>query len=257
MIMLHGCNVIRKVRSGSVVEIYRYYSPTIPPTRSLARSPTSEKKQRQNDLARKRHLARLLNMNFDPGDDFLTLTYSDEGLSHLADWSHQHGLNWDTPDPKEQLEVQRKAAKAILSNCLKCVKREAKKSALEFPYVAVTSDMDGRTGSTVRIHHHLVLPSTFRTFFSEKWSVPGWGNVHWKRLSANHDLTPLANYLLQQVRTYSNDKKYTTSRNLKKPVERRYPSATNHMPTIPPEAIVLEHSENHAHDSEYIRYLLP
>lgn len=106
----------------------------------------------------------------------------------------------------------RAAAEHELQLMIRRVKRELDKLGLPLRYVAVISDMDGDTGETVRVHHHLVVDRAVRDVFVEKWA--GLGGVDWKPLSPQMDYTPLASYLIRQVRRVPDHKKYISSRNL-------------------------------------------
>ena len=90
------------------------------------------------------------------------------------------------------------------------MKRELDKAGVSLRYVAVTSDMDGDTGETVRVHHHLVVDRAARDAFAEKWA--GMGGVDWKPLSPQVDYTPLASYLIRQIRRVPDKKKFVSSR---------------------------------------------
>ena len=74
--------------------------------------------------------------------------------------------------------------------------------------------MDGETGEAVRIHHHIVANRAAWQACVEAWPH---GGAYAKALSAQKDYTPLAEYLLNQVRRLPDEKKYKPSRNLVRP----------------------------------------
>mgnify|MGYP007060495651 CR=1 FL=1 len=50
----------------------------------------------------------------------------------------------------------------------------------------------------MRVHHHLVVPAEAKEAFTEKWA--GMGGVDWSPMSDQEDYTPIAAYLIRQVR---------------------------------------------------------
>ena len=107
----------------------------------------------------------------------------------------------------------RKEANRELDNFIRRVKRRLPPGA-ELKYIAVTSDMDGETGEAVRIHHHIIANRAAWQACLEAWPH---GGAYAKALSAQKDYTPLAEYLLAQVRRLPDEKKYKPSRNLVRP----------------------------------------
>lgn len=88
------------------------------------------------------------------------------------------------------MDAVREAAEHELRLVLRRVKREMAKAGVALRYVAITSDMDGDTGETVRVHHHLVVPAEAKEAFTEKWA--GMGGVDWSPMSDQEDYTPIA-----------------------------------------------------------------
>ena len=71
------------------------------------------------------------------------------------------------------MDAMRAAADHELQLVIRRVKRELDKAGVSLRYVAVTSDMDGDTGETVRVHHHLVVDRAARDAFRQR-SGPAW-----------------------------------------------------------------------------------
>lgn len=149
----------------------------------------------------------------------------------------------------------RAAAEHELQLMIRRVKRELDKLGLPLRYVAVTSDMDGDTGETVRVHHHLVVDQAVRDVFVEKWA--GLGGVDWKPLSPQMDYTPLASYLIRQVRRVPDHKKYISSRNLLRVEPKDRIAMSEAEVRVPKGGVLLFREAYHPGLSQYIRYILP
>lgn len=181
----------------------------------------------------KHEAARLLNCNFRAGRDFyLGLDYSDEGLERLRQEAGRRGRrplqNPDeeggtsrTPSPTENdRDFLYHAAEHEAGLFIRRVQRECKKQGVELRYLYVTSDLDGHTFEDVRVHHHMVVNAEAVEICLQKWYCGGtWA----KKLRARSygDLTELAEYMIGQVRYFKGAKRYTPSRNLKRPVARK------------------------------------
>ena len=187
---MEGYWIVRTYEAGNVGEKTKFFVPGARPTRSQRRLRDAARKQAQNEYSAEKALARLLNANFTEGDLLVGLDYSDDGLARLEAWALRQGLPMETEE--ERLDTMRAAAEHELQLMIRRVKRELDKLGLPLRYVAVTSDMDGDTGETVRVHHHLVVDRAVRDVFVEKWA--GLGGVDWKPLSPQMDYTPLASY---------------------------------------------------------------
>ena len=182
--------------------------------RKWHRAKSAEDKRDENARQAVRMAARILNCNYCPEDLMLTLTYSDE----------EHERLFSGMDPDEVVEK----AKKVLSCVLEKAKRElrGKRIAaapaehrndnvrLDTRTFAVTADMDGETGEVVRVHHHVVVTAAAADQIADRWEH---GIVHTENLYRQDDYTPLAAYLLGQVRHREGKKKYSCSRNMIKP----------------------------------------
>ena len=168
---MEGYWIVRTYEAGNVGEKTKFFVPGARPTRSQRRLRDAARKQAQNEYSAEKALARLLNANFTEGDLLVGLDYSDDGLARLEAWALRQGLPMETEE--ERLDTMRAAAEHELQLMIRRVKRELDKLGLPLRYVAVTSDMDGDTGETVRVHHHLVVDRAVRDVFVEKWAGLG------------------------------------------------------------------------------------
>ena len=198
-----------------------------------------------------RQAARLLNNNFF-GDDalHLTLTYSEAGYKKLLARADQLRAE----DLPERDRIFR-AAQKELENFVRRVQYDLK----GFKYFAVTSDMDGETGDPVRVHHHVVAERESLQACKKKWEKMGL--VLEKELySINGDMTPLASYLIKQVRYIPDNKRYTHSRNLAAPEITEPLEVTRYAESeisIPTGALLLYRPPYSRGTSQYVRYLSP
>lgn len=159
------------------------------------------------------------------------------------------------PDEAERMEAIRQAAEKELINCLRRVKRELQKAGIELRYhLAITSDMDGDTGEQVRVHHHLVVNREAREAFFAKWTL---GGVFSEPLAKQKDYTPLAEYLLRQVRRVKDEKKYTCSRNLIRPQPRDRVALSDAEVRVPKGGELLFRGAYRPGQPQYIRYVMP
>lgn len=251
---MNGYWVVRTYEAGAVGEKTKFWVPGERPSKSGRREKQEIKKQEQNEQSAEKSMARLLNANFCQGDLLLGLDYSEEGLERILSWAREQGMNVDGSE-EERMDAVRAAAEHELRLVLRRVKREMAKAGLVLRYVAVTSDMDGDTGETVRVHHHMVVPAEAREAFVEKWA--GMGGVDWSPLSAQEDYTPIAAYLIRQVRRVPDAKKYVSSRNLVRPQPRDRVALTDAELRVPRGAKLLHRNEYKPGRPQYIRYVLP
>ena len=203
--------VIRRT-SGRVVELSTVWvSANTKPRRNRKKGTTSAQKQDENERDCVKRLARAINCNFSHGDLLLTPKYDEAGMERLEAWARAH------QGPEQSWEdAMMDAAEREAGNYMRRLTRAMKKQGVErVRYILITSDMDGKTGEGVRLHHHLILP---RVSFDEAARLWHLGTVDYQILRAQDDYTPLAEYLMRQVRRRPNAKKYTCSRNLDKPV---------------------------------------
>lgn len=191
--------MIRTYRSGSVVEESKFWVPSRVIPRGKRKASANPRKQDQNDRDSIKRLARIINCNFKPEDMWITLTYSPEGFPDL-----------EKIDPNEAAD----RAEHDLTLFLRRLKRGMEKIGLEWKIIALTSDMDGKTGELVRPHHHIIMPRAAYELCRDNWNM---GTVDMQTLRHQDDFLSLAVYLIKQVRRKPDAKKWRCSRGLKKP----------------------------------------
>jgi len=248
--------MIRKIRSGKVIEVSAFHvAANVRPRKGRRRGATTTRKQDQNDRDAVKRFARVLNCNFEAGDLLIQPTYTDAALYQLAD-----GLQ------DGDLEELRRRAEHALSLFLRRLGRELKKTGTELRAVWITADMSGDTGELVRIHHHVIVKAEgLRMDGGELYvgdrkvdDVWGRGAVDWKPLQHMEDYSQLAAYLMRQVRRRPDGKKYSCTRNLKKPIlisERIVYSARELK--APKGAKVMHRAAYTPGEPQYIRYVEP
>ena len=250
---MDGYWIVRTYEAGSVGEKTKFFIPGARPTRSQRRLRDAARKQAQNEYSAEKALARLLNANFAEGDMLVGLDYSDAGMRRLESWAAAQGLPMDTEEGR--MDSLRAAAEHELQLLFRRAKRELEKAGIPLRYVAVTSDMDGDTGESVRVHHHLVADREARDVIAEKWA--GMGGVDWRPLSRQIDYTPLAAYLIRQVRRVPDHKKYISSRNLVRVQPKDRIAMSEAEVRVPKGGVLLFREAYHPGLSQYIRYILP
>lgn len=267
----------RKYRcANGVVERTRYLvGDNARPRLSRKKGNTSLRKQEANFNSALRRLARVLNCNYTHENGLLlTLDYDEAGLDKLCAlaklapeeiaWVQGKSAaqigEWK-PQTKNKPELQenpyeqacaklRRAAEKQMNLWLRRIKRKN-----ELKYIAVTSDIDGDTGEVVRIHHHLVLAANDLSWdmLRKQWKM---GSVDIRRLRGQADYTPVAVYLLRQVRRQPDAKKYSVSRGMLMPEITEREVLGNPEIKAPAGAKVLERSEyNPETVVQYIRYV--
>lgn len=242
--MEKGYWYIRTYKAGQVAEKIKYWVSASTPSAAKKKLKSDINKQRHNETATIRNVARLINANFGSGDIFLGLDYSDEGFRKISD---SQGENANA----EQIYF---AAEHLMKLCIRRVLREAQKRGVEVKYIATTSDMAGKTKEPVRVHHHLIINKEALFLFQEKWTL---GGVSFEPLSRQKDYTPIAEYIIKQVRKIDNAKKFVSSQNLLRPVpvDRRAKSGAELR--TPARCLLLSRSEFKPERPQYIRFLLP
>ena len=208
---------------------------------------TARKAAKRTDSA-ERQIARLLNENFTEKKDLhVVLEYNTEELAVIE----QRARNIEASCEADKLYI---AAQQNFVNFVRRVQRELKKTNTEFLYIEVTSDIDGKTGEAVRIHHHLICNAASKDAIERKWR----GFTLERELYAIHgDFTPLAEYLVRQTRSIEGTQRYVPSRNLRQPYHTepklvsRYGDSEMH---VPKGCIELYRSQYVRGASQYLRY---
>lgn len=177
---------------------------------------TSLRKIAANEREQNRRLARTLNCNFGSGLMLVTLKYSNARL------------------PKSYEE-----ACEVSEKYLRKVRNAYKKATGEtLLYVNVNANWSPKHNCPARLHHHIVLPADVSLDLLEKcWAH---GEFHVKRVNNPSDLSGLADYLCRNVRCESGKKKYTTAKNMAKPIctEPKIVDDVESIPALPKTSVV-------------------
>lgn len=254
--MKDGYWVVRTYEAGQVGEKTKYFVLGDRTRRNKRKEESSIKKQEQNEYSTKKRLARLINENFTHGDILLGLDYSDASYKKLERSARKAAPDYDSLPEEDQLRSIREAAAQEMVNYLRRVKRALEKEgcADELKYIAITSDMDGDTKETVRVHHHLIVPASCEHIVRMKW---GHGGTYCKPLSKQEDYMPIAEYLIAQVRGTLNAKKFVSSRNLIRPQPKDRVAVSDAEIRVPRNCKLIQRAEYKRGAPQYIRYILP
>lgn len=231
--------MIRETISGAVTEYSKFYVPEGTRPRASRRGKSSPRKQDNNDRDAVKRLARILNCNFGPGDALVTLTYA--------------------------AETERAAGEKKVKNFLRRLRRQADKAGLTFRWVLVSSEQTDE-GERARLHHHLVISGDLLRFDGQErrwylgrqpaeqaWGL-GWADV--RTLRDQKDYTPVALYLVRQARREPDEKKWSSSRNMKKPIVKERLVVRPGPLQAPKGALVLHSGEYDSQSgSHYLRFL--
>lgn len=264
-----GYYVIRTYEAGAIGEKTKFFVPGKKPDGPLNRRQKSAiRKAEQNEYSALKSLARGINANFKAGDLLMGLDYAAEGLERILQWGRQNGLPVDSDDEKEKRDAIWEAASHELEIALRRVKRRLAKTGMELKAYYCTSDMDGDTGELVRVHHHLVVNKGVEEAFLQAWEKYGLGGVSWTPLRANQiDRTPVAEYLIKQVRRIPDAKKYRCTRNIVHPKPKNRIVYTDNELMVPKGGVLVYRQEYQNRlgivtelsnrQAQYIRYVLP
>lgn len=231
--MKTGYWVTRTYQSGMIGEKVRFFVPGEKPSVSQRRLKAELKKQKWNDQNAVKRLARIIHANFKGGKDYLVgLDYSDKYLPE------------DRAGATKQLRLW-----------LERVRRACKKAGVEFRYVCIASNLDGKTGEIVRWHHHAIINAEAMEIALGKWTA---GDTYKEHLDGRPDKTELAGYLMDQVcREVPDEKKYIPSRNLVHPQPKDRICAGTAEVQPPRHALLLHRDTYVPGRPQYIRYILP
>lgn len=257
-----GYFVIRTYVAGDIGEKTKFFVPGKKPVNGnlSRRQRNAIKKQEQNEHSAVKNLARGFNHNFTAGDLLMGLDYSDSGLERVIKWGRANGLPVDSEDEEERRNAIWEAASHELEIALKRVKRRLKKQGIELKAYYCTSDMDGKTKEPVRVHHHLVVNAGTQQAFVDAWQKYGLGGVEWETLWDNQiDRTPIAQYIIDQVRRIPDAKKYRHTKNIVLPAPKNRIVVTDNELLVPRggKLIYRQEYKNNADVSEYYRNYQP
>lgn len=244
--------MVRIIRAGKVFEIIRFpVSGAVKPRMPKSKG-SLPRKQDANERQALKRLARLINANFRPGDLLLTLSIDKENYWKIA---------------ADDINGEREKAAHLGKLFISRVKRQLTKTAGVDPkYILVASDMDGDTGEIVRGHIHLLITAVGFTFEDGELMI-GEKNVQteiWKNgkvdirpLWHQDDYTPIAEYLLKQVRRIPDKSKYSPSRNLAQPeLVEEYIEYGEGEVKAPRNGRVLQRAEYIPGQTQYLRYFV-
>lgn len=223
-----GLYMVTKIISGAVVERRKSRITRQPAKRGgRIRGNSGEKKIVGNREYAKLSLARVLNCNFAAGDVWLTAKFDPEGL--------------------ERIGGTFEGAKAAGKRFIDRIVYRLRKQGLVTRWVLAPSQIDGETGELVRPHVHIIISGDAfalrnkRLYLGEELvdDIWGLGCVDVQFLRHQQDYKPLADYIVNQSRGVPDEKKWTCSRNMKKPVIRREIVASGAQLRVPPGALEL------------------
>ena len=248
--MQEGYYVIRTITAGRVGEKVKFWVPGKKPPKNPKKLKQGANKKTQNLHSAVRHLARILNANYEGGDGVLALTYDDP---HLAELICRTGADPSTDEGKLRLW---KAVRHDAENFRRRMMRAVKDPEQLCKLVIITSDMDGETKEPVRVHIHVVCPKSMIETVKQKWKA---GKVRVRRMSREPDHIELAKYLLDQVRYVEGQKKFVCTRNMILPEVKDRIAKSGQEPQPPKGAVILERNTNQwiPGRPQYLRYVLP
>lgn len=232
---------LKQVKAGRMVCAVVYTTPTIgdsPRIRQQKQRASCEAREKLNARTSFQKLERLLAANFDTGDLWVTLTYTDEKLPYSRDRGMQR--------------VQR-----FVSN----LRKERGNRGEDLRYIYVTEgDYPGG-----RIHHHMVANSTGADLeeIRRLWNQ---GDVEIERLTfdAANTYESLSVYLTKEPREHGHPKvgerMWVPSLGLLRP-EPETMSVPDYLTlSAPPDAVAIEYqppTKNGFGEYSWIKYLLP
>ena len=239
-------------RSGRVVEKSTVCVPVGTQERSRrekTKGGTTALKQDENERNAEKRLARVINCNFRPGDVLLMASWSEECWGQLEGKARK--VQNSRPDMAWE-DCLVAAAEQEGSNWIRRIQRlkKARGGTALLRYVLVASDMDGKTGEAKRVHLHVLLPGWAKDLALECWKH---GLVDVRNLKEQDDYTPIAEYLLRQVRRRPDSKKYRTAQNMDKPVVTIQDIPGNMPLKVKKNEVVMRHNEEGPDRPRYLR----
>lgn len=257
--------VIRTVECKNGIFEKTKFPVNIEPTERRTREQRREiDRAAKNTGTAKRNFARLLNNNFVPGDKHITLDLSDKGLGRVrarADKiSAKKRAKGEVMDDKDLLH---RAMETEAENLNRRVLRACRSAGIEYMYACVVSDMTDAEDSehTARLHIHMVVNESAAEIVAQKWETMGAATIETLSAWASggvEDWTRLATYIIGQSRVVGSGKRYTVSRNLKKPPHKdRVAVRPDALLRAPSGCVLLEQSAYIPGRPQYIRYIRP
>lgn len=232
---------IYRCKNG-VTEKTRYHVGDNARPRGRKTGVTTPRQQEQNFNTAVRRLARLLNCNCTADKGMLvTLRFADEGIDKLRETAG------DDPDKL------RDAAEHQAMLWLRRLRRKDK-GVIPF-YTLSASDMDGDTGELVRLHVHICMETDGSLSWDtlrDSWTL---GSVNIRSLRGQDDYSPIAYYMLKQVRRVPDRKKYKVSRGAALPTTEEREVVLCTKMRAPKGARVLEERYVEGEAGAYLRYV--
>ena len=244
--MAEGYWVIRSYTAGVIGEKIKYWVPGKKPSKSERRIKSDIKQQQRNEANAVKRAARIFNENFASGYLLLGLHYDEAGLANTAE-----GLDHLAEDYEDRLYHAAHHQVRLWRNR---ARRACAAAGVELKCFIVTSDMDGKTGEYVRVHHHVIINQEALEIAIDKWKL---GSTYHKALSGELDRTDLAAYLLNQVRRLPDEKKYIASRNLAIPQPKDRIAVNEAELKVPKGGQLLHRAEYRPGQPQYIRFIVP
>ena len=146
--------------------------------------------------------------------------------------------------------------------------KKSPKSGEDIPGTIMVQLLDGKTKKPKRVHHHLVVNAGTQDAFLKAWEKFGLGGVSWTPLRENQiDRTPIAEYIIEQVRQIPNAKSFRHTKNIARPVPKNRIVDTDNELLVPRGGKLIYRMENRNHSDcrevyrnyqpQYIRYITP
>ena len=211
--------------------------------RKARENPYTQEKQEENQRLEVRKLARIMNCNLDSSGFLVTLNYTETAYGKL----------FAEMEEDQILEESNHQAALFL-------RRLKRKAGDGLKSVYASSDRERNEDGELepaRIHIHLVIMGATVEQIRDSWSHGDCTDVR-SIYEHQEDYTPLAVYILEQVRWRSGKKRYNCSRNMEKPkvYDRVIVGDAGDEIRVQPGAKVLDRS---AHTEgtvvQYVRYL--
>lgn len=191
---------LKEIKAGNQleIEIYPQFTRVTDLPMGMMPKPKNKKAQRNlNDKNARKYVERLINENFNENDIWATFTYDNE---HLP------------PDG----DIDR--AMVNMQNWIKKVNRKRKKKGLKnarYIYVTEYSPYD-----EIRWHHHIIIDGDLPMDELEAMWTHGRRNQV-RRLSKDENgLSGMANYIVKEKDRLKHEKRWNSSKGLKKPKEK-------------------------------------
>lgn len=200
-------HALKEIKAGEQLDIEIY--PQFSKITDLPLIPVPIKKNRKaqknlNDKNARKYVERLINENFNNNDIWCTFTYDDEHLPPDGDMDR---------------------ALKNMQNWIKKLNKHRKKKGLKnarYIYITEYSPED-----EIRWHHHIILDGDLPMDEIESlWTYGGRNQI--RKLRKDEDgLSGMANYIVKEKDRKKNEKRWNSSRGLRKPKEKVVHSKKN------------------------------